>query len=334
MKNHNTKYWAFTWQTNVDRKKLPTIQELKSFLDKFTELATFQEEKGEKAGKIHYQGCFTLLTERKSKTVVLAAFKERFGNAHGLILSKVYDKDAILSYTTKQETRISGPYYCGSSEFSDQGYISMKLKPWQQDLYNLILDVKNEEHPDYKLFRDRYIIWVSDPMGGSGKSEFVKWLRIGQNKVETRKLPIDSVDRLVSAVVTITKQKSIDLFVIDDTRTQGKETNFEDMFEAIETIKNGHTVSCMYGKYMESIFRRPILVFFTNKRVQEYIGKLSRDRWYPMMIENNNIFPSNEIGVSLRSIEIVMQMDANKKGRAVDSNSTQTNNKTDEDTFE
>jgi len=287
---HNlTKYWAFTWDTNVLQKQLPKIIDLKVFLDHLSSTAIFQEEKGTVSSKIHYQGCFTLLGPRGSTRSVLKAFEARFKNVSGLTLSPVYDKNAILRYTTKSETRVSGPYYCGSEELHNVEYQTMDLRPWQRDLYNLLLNVKHERHPDFKKFRDRYIIWVSDPVGGSGKSEFIKWLRSGQKELTARKLPIDSVDRLISSVVNITQKEKIDLFVIDDTRTKGKDTSFNDMFESIETIKNGHAVSCMYGRYSESLFRRPLLVFFTNRNLDDFTNCLSQDRWYSMKIEHNQL---------------------------------------------
>ena len=316
----NTKYWQFTWDTNVLQKKLPTIDRLKSFLDSIAEEAIFQEEKGSISGKIHYQGHFNLIGSRKPQKDVLQLFKDRFKNVGGLTLTKVYDKHAMLAYNTKVETRVSGPYYCGSLELHDIAYSNMELKPWQRDLYQLILDVKNEKHPDHKLFRDRYIIWVYDPIGGSGKSEFIKWLRTGQKKLEVRKLPIDSVDRLISAVATVTKQKSIDLFVIDDTRTKGKDSSFEDMFESMETIKNGHVVSCMYGKYTESIFQRPLFIFFTNRKPIDYQDKLSIDRWYPMQITKDKIIAENIIGVPLIEIKLIQQAIKNVEDRAAANN--------------
>lgn len=315
------KLWQFTWDTNILQKKLPGISELRNFLDSIAEEAVFQEERGSIANKIHYQGHLNLIGIRKPKKDVLQLFKDRFKNVDGLTLRKVYDKNAMLAYNTKVETRVSGPYYCGSLELHDVAYSNMmELKPWQRDLYHLILDVKDEKHPDHKLFRDRYIIWVYDPIGGSGKSEFIKWLRTGQKKLEVRKLPIDSVDRLISAVATVTKQKSIDLFVIDDTRTKGKDSSFEDMFESMETIKNGHVVSCMYGKYTESIFKRPLFIFFTNRKPLDYQDKLSIDRWYPMQIIKDKIIAENIIGVPLIEIKSVVQAIKNVEDRAAANN--------------
>lgn len=51
----------------------------------------------------------------------------------------------------------------------------------------------------------------------------------------------------------ISKYEKVDIFIIDDTRTQGNKTSFNNMFEVIERIKNGYIVPTMYGKYAEEI---------------------------------------------------------------------------------
>lgn len=311
MSNSNTKHWAFTWDTNVAQKKLPEISNLIIFLDRIADSAVFQEEKGIIAGKTHYQGNFSLIGSRKSKKDVLELFQTRFKNVSGLSLSKIYDKKAISVYNTKEETRVSGPYYCGSQEFYDLSYCDMHLKPWQHDLFELLKSVKNDTHPESKKFKDRYIIWVSDPKGGAGKSEFIKWLSIGQKMMNVCKLPIDSVDRLLSAVCMLCKNKTstkIDVFVIDDTRSKGKDTSFDDMYEAMEIIKNGDVVSTMYGKYSRAIFPRPLFIFFTNRYIQEHISKLSGDRWYPYLIENDELHAINECGVKRTYLKTAKQV--------------------------
>jgi MinD-like ATPase involved in chromosome partitioning or flagellar assembly len=183
--------------------------------------------------------------------------------------------------------------------------------------------VKNERHPNYKLFRDRYVIWAYDIKGGSGKSEFIKYLCVGQKDLVVKKLPISSVTQLVSAVADVTKKHKVDVFVIDDTRTKGKDTNFDDMFEVIETIKNGHVISSMYGKYTESLFKRPMVVFFTNTEPREYAKNLSADRWYPMEIENNNIIATHISGTPLAHIQIAQEVQKIIADRAVASSSIQ-----------
>ena len=36
--------------------------------------------------------------------------------------------------------------------------------------------------PLSERLRDRSVIWIQDPVGGSGKSTFLRYLRFGQNR--------------------------------------------------------------------------------------------------------------------------------------------------------
>ena len=76
--------------------------------------------------------------------------------------------------------------------------------------------------------------------------------------------------------------------MIDDTRTQGDKTSFNNMFEAIERIKNGYLVSTMYGRYAEAMYARPQIIFCTNREIFGYLKSLSRDRWYHMKITEDH----------------------------------------------
>ena len=238
-----------------------------------------------KKGNLHYQGCLELYGPRVSKRKLLDTFKDSFKNIGGLTISKVFSKDAVLAYTGKQETRHSATVYCGRKEMFSTEIQSFLSKEWQTDVFDFLKKVKyDDDFDDIQRFRKRSIIWLEDTKGGSGKSEFITWLRAGQKDLVCRLLPIDSVDRLLHAVTEISKHEKVDVFMIDDTRTQGEKTSFNNMFEAIERIKNGHVVSTMYGRYAEVIYNRPQIIFFTNREVFGYLKNLSRDRWYHMKI--------------------------------------------------
>ena len=119
----NTKYWFFTWEVNISQRKLPSKEKLKSFLDRVSDYAQFQEEVGEKKGNLHYQGCFELSGPRISKRKLLDTFKDNFKNIGGLTVSKVFSKEAVLAYTSKQETR------CGRNEMYDNKFAVKQQKP-------------------------------------------------------------------------------------------------------------------------------------------------------------------------------------------------------------
>lgn len=46
-------------------------------------------------------------------------------------------------------------------------------------------------------------------------------------------------------------------------------------------------VDTLYGRYMEAIFNPPILLVFTNERLDKHKSKLSVDRWLRLHINSN-----------------------------------------------
>ena len=102
-----------------------------------------------------------------------------------------------------------------------------------------------------------------------------------------RSLPVSSVERRISAVTKLTREQEVDLLMINLTKTKGQNQSLEDMFAAIEEIKDGFIVDTMYGKYIEAIFNPPIVLVFTNERLDEHKSKLSADRWLRLHINSN-----------------------------------------------
>ena len=102
---------------------------------------------------------------------------------------------------------------------------------------------------------------------------------VSVNEIIVRKLPVSSVERLISAVTKLTREQEVDLLMINLTKTKGQNQSLEDMFAAIEDIKDGFIVDIMYGKYIEAIFDSPLILVFTNEKLDEHISKLSADRW-------------------------------------------------------
>ena len=138
-----------------------------------------------------------------------------------------------MKYASKIDTRVRGPFYVGQKENYSEEYASMTLRQWQKELFEFI--VINKNNP---IIRERKIIWVEDSKGCTGKSKFQKWLRLGQREIIARKLPVSSVERLISAVTKLTRKQEVDLLMINLTKTKGENQSLEDMFAAIEDIKD------------------------------------------------------------------------------------------------
>ena len=131
--------------------------------------------------------------------------------------------------------------------------------------------MKNHE----EFLRNKKVIYVEDEKGESGKSTFIKWLRIDKRYFKFRALLQASVDRVASAVSRICKDTKLDVLTFDITREQSIDQHDQDLFAIVESIKNGYVIDVMYGHMKEAIFKSPIVVIFSNKpflKVKNYLS--------------------------------------------------------------
>ena len=124
-------------------------------------------------------------------------------------------------------------------------------------------------------------------------------------------MPVSSVERLISAVTKLTSEQDVDVLMINLTKSRGQDQSLTDVFSTIEEIKDAYIVDTLYGKYIEAIFNPPIVLVFTNERLDEHKSKLSADRWLRLNINSDHtIFyrVTNEDGtltiISLKDLNI------------------------------
>ena len=98
------------------------------------------------------------------------------------------------------------------------------------------------------------------------------------------KLPIDRPDRVRSAVIKLSRKKDVDIYTFDFTRIQGIDTNFQNLFEVIDEIKNSYIVDIMYGNFNRAFIKTAIVIIFTNIDINELKKYLSEDRWESFII--------------------------------------------------
>ena len=121
-----------------------------------------QEEIGEE-GTHHLQASMTFITKKR-----LTALKK-------LICDKVHweetrNEKAALMYCCKEETRNGKQWTVGMPRLIN---IIKALRPFQSDLEDIC-----ELEPD-----DRKIIWVFDPIGNMGKTQFLKYMNVKHNAI-------------------------------------------------------------------------------------------------------------------------------------------------------
>ena len=75
--------------------------------------------------------------------------------------------------------------------------------------------------------------------------------------------------------------------MINLTKSKGQDQSLDDLFAAVEDIKDGFIVDTLYGKYVELIFDPPLVLVFSNLRLEDHFSKLSKDRWLQLHINSD-----------------------------------------------
>lgn len=144
---------------------------------------------------------------------------------------------------------------------------------WQKDLFNYLFD----ENEDFRPPSHREILFIFDPFGNTGKSSFVKWLRITYEQ-EIGIITEANAQQLRSSLITIGKKS---LYIVDLPRTKSKQ-GVNDVLNILEQVKSGMLQSVMYGRHKEMIFEPVHIVVFGN---YVPVGGLSTDRFKTWRLE-------------------------------------------------
>lgn len=285
---HNfQKRWTFTWNADDDGQLIDHHQLIR-YLNEIAREGVFQKEKGKETGRLHYQGRFELKGTRIGKKQLLIMFQD-LGSIKNLTFSheRIYDS---TEYCTKDETCVEGPWFVGIDSYKQKkNQMNITLRKWQEQLLNVM------NSPLGETFRQRKVIWIQDPAGGSGKSTFLKYLSLKDEGLKFKKLPLDKPDRIRMMACKILQKEDVDAFAFDFTRTLDEETSIRSLFQIVEEIKNGHIVSAMYGNPMEVFITNPFVIIFTNEDISQYHHYLSKDRWEPYEIMGQQLYSIKDI---------------------------------------
>lgn len=182
----------------------------------------------------HFQGFLKTTDKVRSRTL---------GSTLGKTLPGVYvcacsteGIESLKSYVMKKDhTFRAGPWADKTISFAPEEYkgedLPEVLRPWQLTIVN---EVK------VKCTNDRVINWIYDEKGEMGKSKLCKYLE-HHNLAET--LSFDSASNLKYQVVKAGIKKA---YFFDLPRTKSKHVSMDEIYEALEAIKNGLVKS---GKY-------------------------------------------------------------------------------------
>lgn len=269
--------WDFTYSKEFcDLSPKELIDVLKTFCKKYG----FQLEQGEETGYIHYQGRVSLKKGAIQSTVI-----NLYTEAVGLkgISWRLTHKtnttgEAFYKYTTKEETRIDGPWTDRDVEtYIPKQYRGLEktLMPWQQECWDL-----------QKKFETRKVNIIYDLDGNKGKSTIAHLSRLHKGGIC---LPIcNDGEKLIQSCCNILMSKrireAIPIF-IDLPRAMDK-TRLYGIYTAIEQIKSGYVYD-VRNSYKDWDFDSPS-VWVTTNRLPD-TNYLTTNRWNLFIILENKL---------------------------------------------
>ena len=223
----------------------------------------FQFERGTKRNRLHGQAY--VKTKLKIRDGTLGKKFNQLG-LRGCKCNVAHNDGeealALQNYCMKDDTRVDGPW--GDTMYESkrrlEKELQLKLLPWQKKLSD---ELKTDPHP-------RKIVWYYDQEGSKGKSTMSKWLYF-HHKIVT--LTFGDAGNLLNLVY---KMQGRNAYVFDLARTKGGKSSMSDIYQAIESIKNGYFINTKYETGV-AIFAIPHIIVFSNHYPK--MDALSADRW-------------------------------------------------------
>lgn len=274
------KFWSLTAQQN--HRPLPPINRMKSILTEFSAQWCFQLEKGSIAGKEHYQVRMILDKEQMTETLLTILEARGFDRKDVTVNPESNHsicQGGLAFYVMKDDTRLDGPW-------NDPTYNRPKLTtydwedlqcmqtpfPFQQSIMELV-----SSEPD-----DRTINWVFNGPGCAGKSKLMKYLRM-KDEFDFARVPMGTATQIKTSVIEKGRHK---IYMVDLPRVRGSDERQQEIFSALEEIKNGWVESAMYGKVQELLMRPPHIWVFSNELPNRSFA--SADRWIVWTIDEES----------------------------------------------
>lgn len=223
----------------------------------------FSLERGSNAGRLHYQGHIKLKTKLRP-TEFASKCRDFLPGVHVSADSTIGSTQAeFYCFEVGKAGYVSGPYmdkdyklpYDGSDLISFDTFYS-----WQLDIFNML---------NGPIDRDK-IVWVCNERGGCGKSEFCKYMYF---HFKIPKLQVAKASDLKNLVYKMADSAT---YLVDITRTISAQDSMDDMYCALEDLKNGFVVNTKYETGMKC-FARPHVVVFSNQMPD--LTKLSGYKW-------------------------------------------------------
>ncbi len=264
------KIWSVTVLQNFNEL---SSGEISAILAEFSEQWCFQMERGSETGGEHYQGRM-ILREAMTKETLLQVLSCRVKDMRDVTVSpesnKSIEKGGLSFYVMKDFTKLDGPWMDSSYKlpkvvtynFEDLECMKVPLE-WQQRV------IDHCRAP----WDDRCINWVYNEKGCAGKSKLMKWMYC-ESDLDMARVPMGSAIQIKTSVIEKGAHK---IYMVDLPRVRGGDERQQELFSALEEIKNGWVESPMYGKCAELTMLPPHVWIFSNELPN--LTFASEDRW-------------------------------------------------------
>lgn len=273
--------WFFTWNN-------PTMA-LKTLMDNTDAMEWVGQAEMGQEGTLHLQFCARWKNARSFNQI-----KDKLPD--GVHIEQSRNWWNSVKYCTKESSRVAGPWashrdlIVQKKEVSwEAGSMDLELNEWQKNLYEELMT----KAPD-----KRKIMWLVDPEGGAGKSEFATWMRRNVKRVhKVTGAEADGMYMLASALTNADKEKNgnfrVDIVFFDIPRS-GKVS-----YTMLERVKNGEIASTKYESTIIDVSRPHVVVLANWPPVK---SKLSEDKWdirYISRVDETNTEEQFSVNTSL-----------------------------------
>lgn len=268
---HAVRYLDFRWTPSI--QDLSQVKSFISVLERELGVVSqylFQLEKGSGTEKYHFQ-CSLHMNEKVRCTTFGSRFQKKFlGSVHCAPISN-NGLPAFSDYVSKPE-RVEGPWTNIDKPYEGEDLPkSDELHSWQKDALNQLCSP-----PDQKSSQ---VTWVYDPDGQKGKSTFLKYMSYHHRAVMLGYGKAGDLLHLVS------KNSNRSMYLFNLSRSRPKDMSSDDLYAALESVKDGHFVSTKYETKTVTM-RRPHVWVFAN--VLPNLQSLSKGRWRIFTISSDS----------------------------------------------
>ena len=265
------KFWSVTLMHN--KTAIPEPSRIKDILTEFAHQWCFQRERGHKEGKDHYQ-IRMILSEAQMTETMLHCFECRGYNRQDITFlpesNNSLAQGGLAFYVMKDDTRADGPWY-------DPSYNPRKRVTYDgRDLK--CMDEPRQFQKEIMVIcsheaDDRTMYWIYNRSGCGGKSKLMKYMRM-RPEWDMARVPMGSATQIKTSVIEKGPHK---IYMVDLPRVRGTDERQQELFSALEEIKNGWVESPMYGKNAELLMEPPHIFIFSNELPN--LTFASMDRW-------------------------------------------------------